>query len=221
MIRPRVDLRAAHLEHVLVRLHAQLVVDAHRRDHEPQLTGDLAADHAHAPQQRAGAPEPPLTSGTSPKPIASSSRRRPPPTAAPARAPVRPARRPWPWPAAAAASLCLGHAVAHRPADRAEDRGDEQERQLRQARDQREQADRAGGDHRRAALAEDLAGDVAAQVPVGGGARDDDAGRRPRSAAPGSGPPGRRRRSAASTCGWLRRSRGCAGACPRRSRRRG
>ena len=49
-----------------------------------------------------------------------------------------------------------GHAVAHGPGDRAEDRGDQQERELRQARDQREQADRAGGHERRLALAEDL-----------------------------------------------------------------
>ena len=54
---------------------------------------------------------------------------------------------------------------------------DEQERQLRQARDEREQADRAGGDQRRLALAQDLVGDVAAEVAVGGRARDDDAGR--------------------------------------------
>ncbi len=66
--------------------------------------------------------------------------------------------------------------VAHDPGDRAEDPRDQQEGKLRQAGDQREQADRAGGDERRLALTEDLAGDVRAEVAVGGGAGDDDAG---------------------------------------------
>ena len=44
------DLGAAHLEHVLVGLQAELVVDAHRGDHDPELPGDLAADHRDAPQ---------------------------------------------------------------------------------------------------------------------------------------------------------------------------
>ena len=53
MIAPACDLRAAHLDDVLVRFHAELVVDANRRDHDPEIAGDLAADHADAAQQRA------------------------------------------------------------------------------------------------------------------------------------------------------------------------
>jgi hypothetical protein len=40
---PSGDLGAAHLEHVLVRGKADLVVDAHRRDDRPEVGGDLAA----------------------------------------------------------------------------------------------------------------------------------------------------------------------------------
>ena len=43
--------------------------------------------------------------------------------------------------------------------------------------DEREGADDRAGDERRLALVEDLAGDVGAEVLLGGGARDDDAGR--------------------------------------------
>ena len=73
--------------------------------------------------------------------------------------------------------LVAGEAVAHGPADRAEDAGDHQEGQLRQAGDEREQADRGGRDERRLALAQDLPGDVAAEVLAGVRARHDDAGR--------------------------------------------
>ena len=45
------DLRAAHLEDVLVGVQAELVVDAHGGDHDAELAGDLAADRRDAPQQ--------------------------------------------------------------------------------------------------------------------------------------------------------------------------
>ena len=66
--------------------------------------------------------------------------------------------------------------VAHAPTDRGEDPGDRQEWQLGQAGDEREQTDRGRRDERRFALAQDLRGDVAAEVFVGGRAGDDDAG---------------------------------------------
>ena len=51
------DLRAAHLEHVLVRVEVDLVVYPHPRDHHAEVAGDLAPDHRHALRERAaGAP---------------------------------------------------------------------------------------------------------------------------------------------------------------------
>jgi hypothetical protein len=72
--------------------------------------------------------------------------------------------------------LLAGQAVAHAPADRGEDPGDREERQLGQAGDEREQPDHGRRDQRGFALAQDLGGDVRAEVFLGGGAGDDDAG---------------------------------------------
>ena len=174
---PARDLRAAHLDDVLVRLHAELVVDAHRRDHEAEVGCDLAADHAHAAQQRAAGcattaavdeRHEPEADGELERVDADLGHR--------LLAGFRQRRLRGGGADGGVGVGCAGHAVAHGPCDRAEDRGDQQERQLWQAGDQREQADRAGGHERRLALAEDLVGDVRAEVAVGGGAGDDDAG---------------------------------------------
>ena len=66
------DLGAAHLDRVLVRLERDVVVDADRGDHDAELGGDLAADDADA-ARAARRPTSASTSGTRPKPIASSS----------------------------------------------------------------------------------------------------------------------------------------------------
>src|SRR5271166_6557481 len=166
---PSRDLRSAHLQHVLVRLESELVVDPNRGDDDAEVGGDLAADHAHAPQQgsaRAAVDErheaepdgelERIDANLRHRLLARAGKRR------------RRARGLLLWPR----ESFLGS-----PADGGEDRRDEQERQLRQPGDQREAADRRRRHKRRLALFEDLRGDVAAEVAVRGGARDDDARR--------------------------------------------
>jgi hypothetical protein len=90
------------------------------------------------------------TSGTRPKPIASSSG------------------------SSASASSAASRGVG--PADREEQPADEDERHLRQPGDQRERHHHRAGHHRGLALVEDLVGDVGAEVLLRGRARHEDAG---------------------------------------------
>ena len=106
-------------------------------------------------------PEPPSTSGTRPKPIASSSASTPtsdigssPAFGSAAWAALR---------AATSASVAPGMPLRTAQRDRAEDRGDQQERQLRQTGDQREQADRAGGRRAAPCAGRGSGGDVASR----------------------------------------------------------
>jgi hypothetical protein len=46
-------LGAAHLDHVLVRLQRDVVVDAHRSDDDAEVGSDLTPDDAHAGKERA------------------------------------------------------------------------------------------------------------------------------------------------------------------------
>ena len=150
-----------------------LVVDPHRRDHDAELAGDLAADRGHP---RTSVPPPRRsTSGTRPKPTPSSSGssgsslehllgRRPAVSGSAAR--PRAWRRPAP---ASRAARCAP------PADRREHAADEQEREGGQPRHEPEQRDRAAGDQRRLRW-RGSGGDLLAEIPVGGRAGDDDAG---------------------------------------------
>ena len=144
----------------------------------PELAGDLAADQADAAQQRAAAAAP-STSGTRPKPIAELERvdresldgllarsagsaglcaaGSAAAAAAASSSSGMPLRTPQPIAPKIAAinrngSFGRPGTSANRPIT-------------------------AAGDHRRLALAQDLVGDVATEVLVGGRARDDDAGR--------------------------------------------
>ncbi len=181
MMRARATSEPRTLKHVLVGLQAELVVDAHRGDHDPELAGDLAADRRDAPQQVAAGGavherDEAEADGELQRVDGEPLQRLLGALAVPglARSPGRCGggereRR-------LGGVLLARQAVAHGPADRAEDRGDREERQLRQAGDEREQPDHGGGDERRFALAQDLRGDVGAEVFLGGGAGDDDAG---------------------------------------------
>ncbi len=169
MIRARATSEPRTLKHVLVGLQAELVVDAHRGDHDPELAGDLAADRRDAPQQVAAggavderdeAEADGELQRVNGEPLHRLLRALPVPELA-----GRPGLA-WRWRAPGrclGGVLLAGEPVAHRPADRAEDRGDREERQLGQAGDEREQPDHGGRDERRFALAQDLRGDVASR----------------------------------------------------------
>ena len=178
MMRPRATSRAAHLQHVLVRVEPELVVDPHRRDHHAELGRDLAADHAHAREQRAaralrrraarGRSRSPARAGRAGAPRA---RRRA--GAGSRRCPRR--RR-----ARAACRLLLGPGAPSRSAQPIARKiaADEQERQLRQARDERE-ARRSPPPATSGALRWPRIWPAMSEPRslVGGRARDDDAGR--------------------------------------------
>ena len=164
---PAGDLRAAHPQHVLVRVEAELVVDADRRDHRAQLARDLAC--ASPPTRPSRPPPGPLVDqrheaeadrqlervdrGRAVGRRRRGRRRHAAGPAAPAAA------------RASARSAGSGIAVLDRVGDRGEGAADQQERDLRQPRHQGEGADHRRRHHRRLALGEDLGGDVVAEVP--------------------------------------------------------
>ena len=120
------------------------------------------------------------TSGTRPKPIASSSGSSASASSAASRGAgsCGAARRPRCGGLASAPPRRRARSLAQRPADaRRAARRRSEERDLRQPRDEREGADHPAGDHRRLALGEDLGGDVVAEVAFGGRAGDQDARR--------------------------------------------
>ena len=171
MITPARDLGAADLADVLVRVQVDLVVDPHRRDHHAELAGDLAADHRDAADQRAaGAAVDERHQAEADAELERVDRQLLEHLVA-RRALLgdraRGARRQRRHAGAGQRRLeGLDPAVAQRPADRQEHPADEEERELRQPRDQREQADHAAGHQRRLLLAEDLAGQLGAEVAL-------------------------------------------------------